>query len=87
MSAAVVVIILGLGILVLLAVLIGRIQRGESQDAAWRRIAVARREIAEAQRQLDEERELLYREIDQERCQICPLRRGRFEPTQGLTSE
>lgn len=86
MSAALWVIIVGLGTLVVLAVLIGRID-GESQEAAWRRIALARREIAEAQRQLDDERERLYQEIDRVRCEVCPLRGGQYRPREGLTSE
>jgi Tfp pilus assembly protein PilV len=90
------VIAVGVGVLVALAVAIGRIEGG-AQEAAWRHVAAERRDIAEQHRLLDEhaealaekERELWAREEQladaaaSRGCPVCELRRGRGERPTG----
>jgi Tfp pilus assembly protein PilV len=85
-------IVVGVAVLAGLAIAIGRIQGG-AQDAAWRRIAQRRRELADRSRLLDrqaealgeKERELWAWETELvaaaagRDCPVCELRRGRGE--------
>src|SRR5580765_4503424 len=60
---------IGIVVLAALAWVIGKIQSG-AQDDAWRRIASARRQLAERKRMLDHC-------LSQPQCSDCPLRRFR----------
>jgi hypothetical protein len=64
----------GLTILVGLALLIGSVD-GRSREAAWRRVAGARREIAAVRRDQEEWERAVAQCLEQPRCVHCPLHR------------
>jgi hypothetical protein len=70
----VVIALVGLAILVGLALLIGFVDTN-ARNAAWRRIAVARRDIADARRDQEERERVLLRCLEEPRCARCPVDR------------
>lgn len=56
MNADVAVIVLGLAILAILAILVGKTVDRQARDEAWRRIAAERRRNSERRRDLDDTR-------------------------------
>jgi hypothetical protein len=64
----------GLTLLVGLALLIG-LADSHARNAAWRRIATARRDVADARREQEEREHALLRCLEQPRCARCPVDR------------
>jgi hypothetical protein len=66
--------LVGLTILFGLALLIGIVD-GRARDSAWRRIAAARRDIAETRRDQEERERILVECLERPRCARCPIDR------------
>ena len=66
--------LVGLTILFGLALVIG-VADGRARDSAWRRIAAARRDIAEARREQEERERVLVELLEHPRCARCPVDR------------